>query len=200
MASNRRIGAESSKTREALLDAAEQLMLEDGYAAASSRRVAAKAGLKPQLVHYYFRTMDDLFIALFRRRAERGLERQAKALASGQPLWSLWEHIRDEPSTAITMELIALANHRKALRAEIAAYADRYRSMQLETLRGLMDEYGMREDDCMTVTVLMASISRFLVMEQALGVSTGHAETITLVERYLRHFEGERRPSDDEGG
>ena len=42
------------------MDAAEQLLLEEGYAAVTSRRVGARAGLKPQLVHYYFRTMDDL--------------------------------------------------------------------------------------------------------------------------------------------
>ncbi len=57
-------------------------MLEEGYAAVTSRRVAAQAGLKPQLVHYYFRTMDDLFLAAYRRRAEQGLERLAQALAS----------------------------------------------------------------------------------------------------------------------
>ncbi len=90
MASNRRIGAEDSETRAALLDATEQLMLEDGYAAVSSRRIAGRAGLKPQLVHYYFRTMDDLFLAAFRRRAEAGLERQVQAIASEQPLRALW--------------------------------------------------------------------------------------------------------------
>ena len=52
-------------------------MLEEGYAAVTSRRVAAQAGLKPQLVHYYFRTMDDLFLAAYRRRADQGLERLA---------------------------------------------------------------------------------------------------------------------------
>ena len=61
-----------AKNRGVLLDAAEQLMLEDGYAAVTSRRVAERAGLKPQLVHYYFRTMDELFIEVFRRRAEAG--------------------------------------------------------------------------------------------------------------------------------
>ena len=55
----RRIGSEDSKTRSALLDAAQALMLEEGYAAVTSRRVAARADLKPQLVHYYFRTMDE---------------------------------------------------------------------------------------------------------------------------------------------
>ena len=63
--SPRRIGAEDSKRRAQLLEAAELLLLEEGYAAVTSRRVAAKAGLKPQLVHYYFRTMDDLFVAVF---------------------------------------------------------------------------------------------------------------------------------------
>src|SRR5271163_3490950 len=100
----RRLGAETSKSRAALLDAAERLMLQEGYAAVTSRRVAASAGLKPQLVHYYFRTMDDLFLALFRRRAEQGLERQVQALASRKPLWALWDLSRDPRGTALTME------------------------------------------------------------------------------------------------
>ena len=68
MGSPRRIGAPDAKNRTVLLDAAEQMILDEGYAAVTSRRVAEKAGLKPQLVHYYFRTMDDLYLAVFRRR------------------------------------------------------------------------------------------------------------------------------------
>ena len=45
--SSRRIGAPDSKTRALLVDAAEALLLDEGYAAVTSRRVAAKAGLKP---------------------------------------------------------------------------------------------------------------------------------------------------------
>ena len=82
MASPRRIGAPDAKNRVVLLDAAEQLLIEDGYAAVTSRRVADRAGLKPQLVHYYFRTMEDLFLAVFHRRAEEGLEVLATALQS----------------------------------------------------------------------------------------------------------------------
>ncbi len=55
MTSARRIGAPDAKNRGVLLDTAEQLMIEEGYAAVTSRRVASEAGLKPQLVHYYFR-------------------------------------------------------------------------------------------------------------------------------------------------
>ncbi|HUA95206.1 MAG TPA: TetR family transcriptional regulator, partial [Acidimicrobiales bacterium] len=91
MVSNRRIGAEDSKSRQALLDATEQIMLEEGYAAVSSRRVAQRAGLKPQLVHYYFLTMEDLFLAAFRRRAEVGLEYLDRVLDTERPLRALWD-------------------------------------------------------------------------------------------------------------
>src|ERR1700727_3738767 len=126
MTSARRIGAPDAKNRSVLLDAAEQWMLEEGYAAVTSRRVAEKAAPKPQLVHYYFRTMDDLFLAAFRRRDEQGLEVQARVLQARQPLWALWRFSTDPAATAITMKFSALANHRKALKADIAYYEDRF--------------------------------------------------------------------------
>ena len=51
MATERRIGSESSETRKRLLDIAERLMLDEGYAAVTSRRVASLAGVNPALVH-----------------------------------------------------------------------------------------------------------------------------------------------------
>jgi len=192
----RRIGTETSKTRAELLDAAEKLMLEEGYPAVTSRRVAAEAGLKPQLVHYYFRTMDDLFLTVFQRRVEQGLARQAQALASVQPLWALWDLSRDPRGTALTMEFIALANHRKAVRAEIASAAERFRAEQLEGLEAVLGRYKISAEQCppLVFTVLLSSISRFLVIEQeTLGMSTGHAETVAFVEEYLFRLEGERQ-------
>jgi AcrR family transcriptional regulator len=194
----RRIGAETSKTRVVLLDAAEKVMLEEGYAAVTSRHVADKAELKPQLVHYYFRTMDDLFLALFRRRAEQGLERQAEALASAQPLWALWDLSRDPRGTSLTMEFIALANHRKAIRAEIASAAERFRAQQVGGLEAVLERYGVGTERCppMVFTVLMSSISRFLVIERVtLGMSTGHEETVAYVEDFLFRLEGKRQVS-----
>jgi AcrR family transcriptional regulator len=194
----RRLGTETSKTRGALLDAAERLMLEEGYAAVTSRRVAARAGLKPQLVHYYFRTMDDLFLALFRRRADQALERQARAIASEQPLWSLWELSRDPRGTALTMEYTALANHRKAIRAELLAAAERYRAGLLEGFRSVLARYDLDEVAYPPIVcaVLLTSISTFLVIEQVmLGMSTGHAETVAFVEDLIRRLEGDRRPA-----
>ena len=193
MTSARRIGAPDAKNRGVLLDAAEQLMLEEGYAAVTSRRVAEKAALKPQLVHYYFRTMDDLFLAAFRRRAEEGLEAQAQVLRARQPLWALWRFSIDPAATAITMEFIALANHRKALKAEIAYYAERFREEQRKALSMVLDRYGIDpvEVPALVWSVLMTSVSRVLVIEQALGMSAGHAETVEFVERYLHRLEGD---------
>jgi AcrR family transcriptional regulator len=192
MTSARRIGAPDAKNRGVLLDAAEQLMLEEGYAAVTSRRVAEKAALKPQLVHYYFRTMDDLFLAAFRRRAEEGLQAQAQALQSPQPLWALWRFSTDPAATAITMEFVALANHRKALKAEIAYYAERFREEQQKALSAVLQRYGVDPAQVAPLvwSVLMTSVSRVLVMEQALGMSAGHAETVEFVERYLHRLEG----------
>ena len=198
--SARRIGTETSKTRGVLLDAAEKLMLEEGYAAVTSRRLAARAGLKPQLVHYYFRTMDDLFLALFRRRAEQGLERQARALDSAQPLWSLWDLSRDPRGTALTMEFTALANHRKAIQAELSASAERYRAELLEAFRSVLSRYEIDQTEYPPVVcaVLLTSISTFLVIEQVmLGMSTGHAETVAFVEDVIRRLEGDRLPATD---
>jgi AcrR family transcriptional regulator len=192
MASSRRIGAESSKTRAALLDAAEELMLDEGYAAVTSRRVASRAGLKPQLVHYYFRTMEDLFLAVFRRRAEVGLQRQAEALASPQPLRALWAFSNDPSGTALTMEFTALAGHRKAIRAEIADYAERFRIQQLAALTEVLHDRGIDPEELppVVVLVLMTSLSRVLVMEDGLGMSVGHHETRDLIERWLVRLEG----------
>lgn len=202
MTTTRRLGTEDSATRAALLDAAQRLLFEEGYAAVTSRRVAARADLKPQLVHYYFRTMDDLFLALIRRGAEQNLERQARALASPQPLRALWEFSNDPVGTRVTVELYALANHRKALRTELAAYAEQFRRLQRDALAQVLENAGV-DPDVMppeAAMVLMTSVSRVLVMEEALGMTTGHAEMRALVERYLTGVEGEPQQSSDEFG
>ncbi|OHV06431.1 TetR/AcrR family transcriptional regulator [Mycobacterium talmoniae] len=194
----RRIGAPDAKNRTLLLDAAEQLMLEEGYAAVSSRRVAEKAGLKHQLVHYYFRTMDDLFLAAFRRRGDQGLEEQARALKSTQPLWALWRFSTDPAGTALTTQFIALAHHRKELKAEIARYAEQLRAEQCQAVADIIERSDLDTDECPAVVmmVLMTSVSRVLVMEQeALGMTAGHAETVAFVEHWLRRLEGEPQSS-----
>jgi AcrR family transcriptional regulator len=196
MTSARRIGAPDAKNRGLLLDAAEQLLIEEGYAAVTSRRLANKAGLKPQLVHYYFRTMEELFLEVFRRRGEEALEVHAQLMRSPQPLWAVWRFGTDPAFTRISMEFMALANHRKEMRAEIAYYAERFREEQRQAVTAALSRYGVDSTDMppVVVTLLMTSLSRFLVLERAVGISAGHAETVELVESYLRRLEGEPRP------
>ena len=193
MASPRRMGSPEAKNRAALLDAAEQIMLEEGYPAATSRRVAEKAGLKHQLVHYYFHGMDELFTASFRRSAERGLRVQAEALKSSQPLWALWRWHTSTVNAPLWTEYIAMANHRKGLRAEIAYYSKRFREEQRWIVDRALKAYGVDPDEVpgLAAIVLLTSVSRVLVMEEALGVLDGHAETVEVVERYLRQLEGD---------
>jgi AcrR family transcriptional regulator len=193
MASPRRIGPPDAKTRTILLDAAERLMLDEGWAAVTGRRVAEKAGLRSQLVHYYFRSMDDLLLAVFRRRAEQGFKANAKALSSPQPLWALWRMFNNPPFSLFTMELFALANHRAELRTELAYYAERFRDEQTKTFANVLKGYGVdtRQFPPVAVAFLMTGVPGILFMEQALGISAGHAEIVELVERYLRQLEGE---------
>lgn len=187
MASDRRFGLENSKSRGILLDAAEQLMREEGYAAVTSRRVAAKAGLKPQLVHYYFRTMDDLFLALMRRGAEQNRERLARALESADPLNAVWELWSDPQVTALTWEFMGLANHRKNIRAEIARYGEEFRTLHVEALSRAFEESGVEHPEGWSlpaIVFVMEAAARILVIEKSLGISSGHAETLAMARKY----------------
>jgi AcrR family transcriptional regulator len=202
MTTPRRIGTESSETRALLLDVTERLMRDDGYAAVTSRRVAKEAGVTPALIHYYFPTLDDLFLALFRRGAERNLERQARALESPQPLRALWEFSIEPAGTALLTEFMALANHRKSIRAEIAEYAERFRRQQADLLASRLRDYGLDAEEVPppAVLVLMSTVSRGIVLEDTLGITTGHAETFALVEQLLQRFEGPAMRPEPAGG
>ncbi|HXX90056.1 MAG TPA: TetR/AcrR family transcriptional regulator [Acidimicrobiales bacterium] len=183
----RRIGAATSKTRSQLVDAAEQLLLEEGHAAVTSRRVGARAGLKPQLVHYYFRSMEDLFLEVFRRRADENLARAERALSEDGSLRTLWQLNADLRGAAFNVEFVALANRHEAIRAEVARYAERFRAMQLAALRKSVDERGGLPGGLPPVAalVLMTGLTQVLSLERALGVTTGHDETLAFVERLI---------------
>lgn len=203
MASPRPNGAEESpartgedtSARTALLDAAERLMLRDGYAAVTSRGVAAEAGLNPGLVYYYFGPMDSLLIEVFRRRAARMVERQEEALASEQPLWALWDLIRDQTNTALNLEFLALGNHRKAIRAELKKFSIRFRRMQFEGLEKVLSEHGVDTKlwPPEAVMLFMDGITRFMLEEDAYGLNLGHAQAEAVVERLIGELEGKRR-------
>ncbi len=192
--SSRRIGAAHSKTRERLLNAAEELLLGEGYAAVTSRRVAAKADLKPQLVHYYFRTMDDLFLEVYRRRADESLARFERATTAECSLRTLWRLNTELRGASFNIEFAALANHRKAIRAEIASYAERFRTAQLEAVTAALVADGLTVDRLPPVValVLLTGLTQVLALERTLGITAGHDATIEYVERVIALLEADR--------
>ena len=168
-------------------------MLEEGYAAVSSRRIASRAGL-PNAIHYYFETMDDLFIELFRRGATRSLARQEEVLASPQPLWAFWDLLLDRSNGDLNTEFIALANHRKAIRSEIAESSRTFRRAQLAALAGVIETSKSADASSSpeAIVLLLSAVSRFLITENAFDLDIGHAEVIEFVERCIREIEGDR--------
>lgn len=192
MGSERRIAGPESKNRGALLDAAETLMLDEGYAAVTSRRVAERAGLKPQLVHYYFRTMDDLFLAAIRRRTEQGLAAQSQILLAPNPLRAFWTFLTDNRDSGLILEYVALANHRKALRSEIASAAQQFLEVQAGTIRSVLVRHGISAEDLPPVVAMsvLLGTSQLLTMEASLGLSGGRDDVIEYFERHIRKFDG----------
>ena len=191
MASPRRIAGPNAKNRAVLLDAAERVMLEEGYAAVSSRRVAAEAGLKPQLVHYYFRTMDDLFLEVFRRRADENLAHFERTVATDNSLRTLWRLNADPRGAAFMTEFVALANHRKSIRTEIARYAERSRAVQLVALTAALQANGIAPDQVPPIAalLLMTGLAQVLSLERVLGVTAGHDATVSFVQSVLDRLE-----------
>jgi len=183
----RRLGTGNAKNRALLVDAAEQLLCEEGYAAVTARKVAARAGLKLPLVYYYFQTMDDLILEVARRNSDKRLSRFVQALASPEPLRALWE-LNSDPSRAIrAAELQALANHSEVIRSEVVATARQFRALQIEAVERLLAARGVDLEayPAGAIVTIVAALARAMAQDCALGVDQGYAEAVTLVEGAL---------------
>ena len=165
-------------------------MLDEGYAAATSRRVAAKAGVKAALVHYYFPSMDDLFVAVLRDKAEDNLAHQRQAIAEAQPVHALWQLYSTHDAQLFT-EFLAMANHRKAIRSEIVAYAMRFRDLQEGVVTLALKARGVDLElfPPVVMTMIMGGLARMVLHEQGLGITRGHDEATAFIERWLDRFE-----------
>lgn len=177
-------------SRALLLKAAEDLMRESGYAAVTSRRIAAKAGLKPQLVHYYFRTMDDLFVAMYRQFAEDLLKQQQAILHADKPLREMWR-VTTEARGVLLTEFIALANHRKVVQKEIAEFGHQFRRSQIEIMSTILENKGAGDFPWSPqfAALLLNSLARGLAVESEFDITEGHAEALTVVEQFIEQFD-----------
>jgi AcrR family transcriptional regulator len=184
------MGPEDSPTFDALLDAAEQVLRTDGYAQTTSRRVAHEAGLKQQLVYYYFQTMDDLLLATFHRRCERAMERLKQALKSDQPLRAIWDMHNNGPDARLSAEFMALANHHDGIRKEIAHFVEQSSRIQSKALTLYLKDrdVNLKLVPPAAMTFLMACISQALARETRLCISAGHDEMAALIDWCLTQF------------
>jgi len=168
-------------------------MVREGYAAVTSRRVEAEAGLK---LHYHFGTLDDLFIAVVRRRGETNVALLADALASPEPLRAWWRIASERRGNTLLVELTAAGNHRPALQAEVATFAREVRRMQIGALESILDDYGIDRELFPPALVAAAVQGLAFVMahDQVAGFDTAQDEASAAVARLLDHLE-ERRMS-----
>lgn len=189
--SNRRARAATPEKRRKLLDGAEHIMLRDGYAAVTSRRLETETGLK---VHYHFGSIDDLFIALVRRRGEVNLAMMADALSSPEPLRAWWRLASDRRGSRLLVEITAAANHRRALQVEVATFARETRRLQIDALDHLLEEYGIDRETFppSLVAPTIQGLAFAMAYDQAGGFETAQAEASEAMDRLLDRLEGQR--------
>jgi AcrR family transcriptional regulator len=131
------------RSRELVLDAAERVMSEDGFEAATLARVVQEAGVPMSSVYHYYGSKDGILLAVMERGAERFF---ADLPEPDQRLGDGAEHLRAVFATAVD----ALERHPSFLRlmvvfavqppragdGEVHAVVGRVRELALKRLRG----------------------------------------------------------------
>jgi AcrR family transcriptional regulator len=189
--SNRRMGPPGSVNWHAMLDGAEDILREEGYAALTSRRVAERTGFNQRLVYYYFQTMEDLTVETFRRRSARTLERLRQARSAAQPLQELWDISVQATDPRLISEFMALANRIEPLREEVIAFIEESRTIQVEAITNALQhdrsEASLPPD---ALAIVATSVALTLIREAHLGVTSGHAEMMRVIGGFIARTSG----------
>lgn len=85
----------TADTRGAILTAARERLLTDGYANFSTRAVAEAAGVPLSQIHYHFGSRRQLILAVLHAETGLLLERQREMFEAPEPLWVRWERACD---------------------------------------------------------------------------------------------------------
>jgi TetR/AcrR family transcriptional regulator len=185
----RRRGVQSSATRAELIEAAGAVLRDEGFAALTSRTLADRLNLSRQIVHYYFKSIDDVLIALIQQRAARSMARLEEAARSAEPLRAVWEICNDPEQAVLSLELNALAHRRPAVRAEVKKFAEQFREVQAHALVRHLEQRGIEPSiKPIVATVLLTCLSQILALETAIDITLGHKDTLELVDECLRAF------------
>ena len=194
--------ATRTDTETLFLDAAERLLLREGAAAITTRRLAEEAGANHGLVHYYFGSMEHLLLRVLERFTARLIERQrAMYDAPDIPFIAKWRtamgFLEDDLRAGypkIWLELQALAWNRPEFRERVARINAEWRSVLTEAFTPAMQQYGL-DAAVFPVEALVAFVMTFnqgIMLERLSDITDGHAALLASVDRWLAALD-ERR-------
>lgn len=183
---------------EALLDAAEALLVEVGYASITVRKLADRAGVNHGLVHYYFGSMEEVFLQTLERFTDRLVERQRRLYAADERFAEKWRTAMgylksdfDSGYQKIWFELQAMAWNHAEMRDRVAAVLDRWVGVLLPAFDVGLDELGIDKTRFppAAVVALVTTFNQGIMLEHLSGVTTGHAELLAMIDGWLAERE-----------
>ena len=178
------------ETEQALLDAAERLLLDVGAAGITTRRVAEEAGSNHGLVHYYFGSVEQLLVRVLERFTERQIARQRELYASDVPFLEKWRTamrylISDDVAyEKVWLELQALAWNRPELRERVDGVNAEWRAVLTEAFAEPRERYGI-EMPLEALVSLVMTFNEGIMMERLSGVTDGHEELLDWIDGWL---------------
>jgi AcrR family transcriptional regulator len=183
MVANRGYDSVDAKSRLRLIDAAAELLSDEGHPAFSARRIADHAQLKPQLVHYYFRSMEDLVVAVFQRATAEYFALHDRAMSSAAPVRAIWELNSHLPVARLMTEFVALGKRYPMLREVMRVSGERFRQLQIEAIERRYAERALDEGlpPPAALAMMLSAIARNLVIEGNVGMSSAHRELLDYV-------------------
>lgn len=192
MAQPRRMAVDGARQRELIVDAAEALLADGAGTTISARTVTSKAGLKSQLLYYYFHTMDELILEVVRRIEARRIRRLETALAEPDPLLAILEMNTDPAVTTLSSGILALAGRSRPVRDEIIRAAREFRAMQVKAVTRLLNERGASVDPALVagMVFIASAVMRTIDGEAAFGLSDGHEQAREIIEKVIRRTGG----------
>lgn len=191
MVANRGYQSTSAKTRLRLVEAASAVLCEEGYPAFTARRIASRADLKPQLVHYYFRSMEELVVTVFQLSNASYFRQHDEALSGPRPLHALWQLNCNLSEGQRMLEYVALGKIYPALRNEMRSAGERYRQQQIEAIATIWARHhdGPPPIAPEALAALMSAVARTMVIEGNVGFTTAHEAVRAHVESILAIYE-----------
>ena len=186
------------EAEEALLDAAERLLVSVGYASLSTRLVAKEAGVNHGLVHYYFGSMESLLLRVLERFTDQLIERQRAMYAADAPFIDKWRRAMgflEEDIAAgypkVWLELQAMAWNNLEFRERVANVNAEWRAVVTEAFEGAMRAYGIdrRRFPVEAVVSLVMTFNEGIMLERVSGIDTGQASLLATIDRFLVSLE-----------